>query len=71
MPSCGFASELNKFDSNFVASSEDVRGIVFALRKQIQIGLRARSEVVAFAKENFGIELVVNKLEQLYFQSLC
>jgi len=33
--------------------------------------LRARSEVVAFAKENFGIELVVNKLEQLYFQSLC
>lgn len=71
MPSCGFASELNKFDSNFVASSEDVRGIVFALRKQIQMGLRARSEVVAFAKENFGIELVVNKLEQLYFQSLC
>ena len=70
MPSCGFASELMRFEPKFVAPSEDVLGISTALKMLIDYGLRESTEIINFTKECFGINIVVNQLELIYKKTL-
>lgn len=68
MPSCGFAKELEYFESNFVSPTEDFAGLRIALQKIVSDNFQSknRSEIIDYCREKFGIETVVNRLTQTY-----
>lgn len=72
MPSCGFASELKKFDMNFVATREDLEGLIeiFQFYVNSDLSFRSRDEVKDFCTTKFGISKVTDKLNDLYMQVL-
>jgi glycosyltransferase involved in cell wall biosynthesis len=64
MPSCGFAKKLKRFESSFVADSEDLYGLNDTLNRQNSAQYRNKShmEIAQFCAAEFGIESVVNLL---------
>lgn len=72
MPSCGFAYELKKFDTNFVAIGEEVEGLIqiFQFYVDSDFIFRSRDEVRDFCTNTFGISNVTDKLNDLYKQVL-
>lgn len=64
MPSCGFAEKLKRFESSFVADSEDLYGLINSLNCQKSRHYRNKShlEIARFCAAEFGIESVVNLL---------
>ena len=68
MPSCGFAKELEYFESNFVSPTEDFAGLRIAFQKIVSDNFQSknRSEIIDYCREKFGIETVVNRLTQTY-----
>ena len=72
MPSCGFAERLKKFESNYVASSENLSGLISSLSSQKNIFYQNKklAEITNFCAKEFGIEKVVNELLDLYEKAL-
>ena len=72
MPSCGFAERLKKFESNYVASSENLSGLISSLSNQKNIFYQNKklAEITNFCAKEFGIEKVVNELLDLYEKAL-
>lgn len=72
MPSCGFAEELRKFESSFVANTEDVSSLSNSLNLQKLSKYRNKSqmEIVQFCAAEFGIESVTNRLLGEYKKAL-
>jgi glycosyltransferase involved in cell wall biosynthesis len=68
MPSCGFAQELDNFESNFVSLTEDFTGLRAAFQKIVNDNFqsKSRSEIIDYCRENFGITTVVDQLSQTY-----
>jgi glycosyltransferase involved in cell wall biosynthesis len=68
MPSCGFANLLGSFDSSFVATSEDIHGLVnsFRSQKENSFAKNTHSSIVAFCETNFAISRVVDQLIATY-----
>jgi glycosyltransferase involved in cell wall biosynthesis len=68
MPSCGFAKELDNFESNFVSLTEDFTGLRTAFQKIVNDNFqsKSRSEIIDYCRENFGITTVVDRLSQTY-----
>ena len=68
MPSCGFAKELEYFESNFVSPTEDFTGLRTAFQKIVNDNFQSknRSEIIDYCRENFGITTVVDRLTQTY-----
>lgn len=68
MPSCGFANIIRSFDPSFVATSEDIHGLVNSFRSQKENGFvkNTPSSIVAFCEENFAISRVVDQLIATY-----
>ena len=68
MPSCGFANLLGSFDSSFVATSEDIHGLVnsFRIQKDNSFQGNTHSSIVAFCEANFAINRVVDQLIATY-----
>jgi glycosyltransferase involved in cell wall biosynthesis len=64
MPSCGIANQLKKFESSFVADTEDLAGLVEALTLQASYGFskKSHSEIANFCLRNFGIASIVDQL---------
>lgn len=70
MPSCGFSQLISKFEPNFVAKSEDVEGLIIALKNQFKVGLREPKEIQDFARQNFSLKSLVDVLEQVYTEKI-
>jgi glycosyltransferase involved in cell wall biosynthesis len=68
MPSCGFAVLLEKFDSDFVAISEDSAGLIASFRSQKEFNFQKNSlrSIVDFCQDKFGISYVVDQLLPTY-----
>jgi glycosyltransferase involved in cell wall biosynthesis len=68
MPSCGFAKELEYFESNFVSPTEDFTGLRTAFQKIVNDNFQSknRSEIIDYCRKNFGITTVVDRLTQTY-----
>ena len=68
MPSCGFAEKLKRFESSFVADTEDLPGIIFALNSQKanQYLKKSHFEIIQFCFNEFSIKKVVNQLIEEY-----
>jgi glycosyltransferase involved in cell wall biosynthesis len=72
MPSCGFAEKLKRFESTFVADTEDLYGLNDSLIRQKTGQYRNKShvEIAQFCAAEFGIESVVNLLLGEYMKAL-
>ena len=72
MPSCGFAEKLKRFESSFVADTEDLYGLNDSLNRQKSRQYRNKShmEIAQFCATEFGIESVVNLLLGEYQKAL-
>jgi glycosyltransferase involved in cell wall biosynthesis len=72
MPSCGFAEKLKRFESSFVADTEDLYGLNDSLNRQKSGQYRNKShvEIAQFCAAEFGIESVVNQLLGEYMKAL-
>ena len=72
MPSCGFAEKLKRFESSFVADTEDLYGLNDSLNRQKSRHYRNKShmEIAQFCATEFGIESVVNLLLGEYKKAL-
>jgi len=72
MPSCGFAAKLKRFESSFVADTEDGYGLNDSLNRQKSRHYRNKShmEIAQFCATEFGIESVVNQLLGEYMKAL-
>jgi glycosyltransferase involved in cell wall biosynthesis len=72
MPSCGFAEKLKRFESTFVADTEDLYGLKDSLIRQKTGQYRNKShlEIAQFCAAEFGIESVVNLLLGEYMKAL-
>lgn len=72
MPSCGLAEILINFESKFVSKSEDVFGLVDALREITANNsvLPASEDIKKFCLSNFDIVKITEKLIDLYFEEL-
>lgn len=72
MPSCGFAAKLKRFESSFVADTEDLCGLNDSLNRQNSSQYRNKShmEIVQFCASEFGIESVANQLLGEYKKAL-
>lgn len=70
MPSCGLASDLRKFDKNFVAISENAEGLnkSFQIFVKSNFNIRDRDEVKTYCKKEFGISNVTDNLIDFYEQ---
>ncbi len=68
MPSCGFASQLEKFESSFVADTEDLRGLIKSLNQQKsrKYENKTHTEIINFCTKEFGIVSVTNQLLSEY-----
>ncbi len=68
MPSCGFSSLLRRFNSDFVARSEDLPGLTssFEIQRLNQFKTKSQEEIRIFCRSNFGISAVVEKLLDTY-----
>ena len=68
MPSCGFAKNLDNFESNFVAPTEDFTGLMTAFEKIVNDNFqsKSRSEIIDYCRATFGIATVVDQLTQTY-----
>jgi len=64
MPSCGFASQLEKFESSFVADTEDLPGLVKSLNQQRsqKYSNKSHTEIINFCTTKFGIASVTSEL---------
>jgi len=64
MPSCGFAGQLEKFESSFVATSEDLHGLIASFNQQKSSKFKNKSqyEIINFCTQEFGITSVTNQL---------
>ena len=71
MPSCGIAQILKNKFPEFVASSDDDQGIISAFNDifNIEVMRQSRDEYRSFCEEQFGIDKVVDLLEQFYFKA--
>lgn len=72
MPSCGLAAKLKRFESSFVADTEDLCGLNDSLNRQNSSQYRNKShmEIVQFCASEFGIESVANQLLGEYKKAL-
>jgi glycosyltransferase involved in cell wall biosynthesis len=72
MPSCGFAEKLKKFESSFVADTEDLYGLNDSLNRQKSGQYRNKShmEIAQFCATEFGIKSVVDLLLGEYKKAL-
>jgi glycosyltransferase involved in cell wall biosynthesis len=72
MPSCGISEDLKEFNSNFVAKSENMDGLIYQTSYWLKLPLStiSRTKIANFARESFGIEQVVNLLIDIYETSL-
>jgi glycosyltransferase involved in cell wall biosynthesis len=68
MPSCGLAQELEKFDTNYVAKSETVAGIMESFDQQYigKFRSKSKSEIQTFCNERFNIQSICKTLEMIY-----
>jgi glycosyltransferase involved in cell wall biosynthesis len=68
MPSCGFASHLEKFEFSFVAQTEDLAGLVDCVNQQKtrKFKNKSHSEIIEFCNKEFGIAAVTDKLVSEY-----
>lgn len=68
MPSCGFANLIGSFDPSFVATSEDIHGLVDSFRSQKDHNFQknSHSSIIAFCEANFAISRVVDQLIGTY-----
>jgi glycosyltransferase involved in cell wall biosynthesis len=68
MPSCGFASQLEKFESSFVADTEDLPGLIKSLNQQKsrKYENKTYTEIINFCTKEFGIVSVTNQLLSEY-----
>lgn len=73
MPSCGFASQLEKFESSFVAETEDLPGLVKSLNQQRskKYSNKSQWEIINFCITEFGIASVASKLLGEYRKAVC
>ena len=64
MPSCGFAGKLKRFESSFVADTEDLFGLIDSINRQKSSKYlnKSHTEIVQFCAAEFGIESVANQL---------
>jgi len=64
MPSCGFADNLKRFESSFVADTEDLFGLIDSLNKQksSKYTNKSHTEIINFCSQEFGISSVTNQL---------
>jgi glycosyltransferase involved in cell wall biosynthesis len=71
MPSCGFANQLYKFESSFVANTDDLQGLIFSLNKQkvSRYSNKSHSEIINFCKNEFGIASVTTELLGEYMKA--
>jgi glycosyltransferase involved in cell wall biosynthesis len=72
MPSCGLADKINKFNSNFVASTEDISGLIDSFSRQIIQRDRTSTsmQIMDFCKKEFNIATVTSQLIQVYKEVL-
>lgn len=72
MPSCGFAEKLKRFESSFVAATEDLTGLIDSLNhlKSNRYRNKSQTEIAQFCASEFGIESVVNQLLSEYKKAL-
>ena len=72
MPSCGFASQVEKFESSFVANTEDLQGLIVSLNQQktSRFANKSHSEIINFCKKEFGIASVTNQLLGEYMKAI-
>lgn len=72
MPSCGFAEKLKRFESSFVAATEDLSGLIDSLNhlKSNRYRNKSQTEIAQFCASEFGIESVVNQLLSEYKKAL-
>jgi glycosyltransferase involved in cell wall biosynthesis len=72
MPSCGFSEKLKRFESSFVADTEDLYGLNDSLNRQKtgQYRNKSSTEIMNFCAEEFGIQSVVNQLLGEYKKAL-
>lgn len=68
MPSCGFSSQLKNFESSFVASTEDLNGLVesFRLQQAHQFVKKDPIEIINFCEKEFSIDFVLTQLLEEY-----
>ncbi len=64
MPSCGFGDQLKKFESSFVANTEDLPGLIEALNQQRTKKFKNKThlEIIDFCSSEFGIVSVTELL---------
>jgi glycosyltransferase involved in cell wall biosynthesis len=72
MPSCSFADKLKRFESSFVADTEDLFGLIDSINLQKSSDYRNKShtEILQFCAAEFGIQSVVNQLLDEYIKAL-
>ncbi len=71
MPSCGFSKSIKDFESSYVATSENLSGLVESFREQYvqKFMVKTELEIVKFCANNFAISTVAESLEKIYLQS--
>jgi glycosyltransferase involved in cell wall biosynthesis len=72
MPSCGFAGQLKKFESSFVANTEDLPGLInsFNQHKANKYTRKSHSEILNFCAKEFGITFVTTQLLGEYMKAI-
>lgn len=72
MPSCGFASTLNKFNRNYVAAAENQEGLAESFEIQFKRNFTSDSaeQVQNFCIDNFEIAKVTDNLQSIYRKSV-
>ena len=72
MPSCGFAGQLKKFESSFVANTEDLPGLInsFNQHKANKYTRKSHSEILNFCAKEFGITFVTTQLLGEYMKTI-
>lgn len=72
MPSCGFADTLKIFEPNFVASSEDLSGLLNSFEKQYASNYsdKTQQEITEFCNQQFSITSVTDQLLITYNEVL-